>query len=102
MEQYSFIGCNDNMNFVSPLQSSTSLDAQQQQLQQLQTLQQQLIQQTALMQQPTGGAPLIDANLLAQIQTLTNQLLQKTENKQEDGGFNKVGIYCTRDHLAWR
>lgn len=42
------------------------------------------------MQQPTGGAPLIDANLLAQIQALTNQLLQKTEAKPDDGGFNKV------------
>lgn len=78
---------------LTPFQGSTSLDAQQQQLQQLQTLQQQLIQQTALMQQPSSGAPLIDANLLAQIQTLTNQLLQKTENKQDDGGFNKVGWF---------
>ncbi|KAH3728209.1 hypothetical protein DPMN_054160 [Dreissena polymorpha] len=86
---------NDMLNTVTQLLQNTnsgsqSLDAQQQQLQQLQTLQQQLIQQTALMQQPSGGSgPLIDANLLAQIQTLTNQLLQKTESKQEDGGFNK-------------
>jgi len=53
-------------------------------------LQQQLIQQTALMQQPSGDTPLIDANLLAQIQTLTNQLLEKTE-RTDDAGFNKVG-----------
>jgi ethanolamine utilization cobalamin adenosyltransferase len=58
-------------------QGSTSLSAQQQQLQQLQLLQQQLIQQTQLMQQSTGQQPVIDNNLLSHIQTLTSQLLNK-------------------------
>ena len=65
---------------------STSLSAQQQQLQQLQLLQQQLIQQTQLMQQSTGQQPVIDNNLLSHIQTLTSQLLNK---KPPEPGFNK-------------
>ncbi|XP_071133579.1 SR-related and CTD-associated factor 4-like isoform X2 [Mytilus edulis] len=65
---------------------STSLSAQQQQLQQLQLLQQQLIQQTQLMQQSTGQQPVIDSNLLSHIQTLTSQLLNK---KPPEPGFNK-------------
>lgn len=68
-------------------QGSTSLSAQQQQLQQLQLLQQQLIQQTQLMQQSTGQQPVIDNNLLSHIQTLTSQLLNK---KPPEPGFNKV------------
>lgn len=65
---------------------STSLSAQQQQLQQLQLLQQQLIQQTQLMQQSSGQQPIIDNNLLSHIQTLTSQLLNK---KPPEPGFNK-------------
>ncbi|XP_061176862.1 SR-related and CTD-associated factor 4-like isoform X2 [Saccostrea echinata] len=69
-------------------QGSTSLSAQQQQLQQLQLLQQQLIQHTQLMQQPSQGTPVIDSNLLSHIQTLTNQLL-KSGDKPPEPGFNR-------------
>lgn len=69
-------------------QGSTSLSAQQQQLQQLQLLQQQLIQHTQLMQQSQQGTPVIDSNLLSHIQTLTNQLL-KSGDKPPEPGFNR-------------
>lgn len=71
------------------LQGSTSLCAQQQQLQQLQLLQQQLIQHTQLMQQSNQGTPVIDNTLLSSIQTLTNQLL-KSGDKPAEPGFNRV------------
>ncbi|OWF37540.1 splicing factor, arginine/serine-rich 15-like isoform X1 [Mizuhopecten yessoensis] len=91
---------NDMLNTVTQLlqqtqtvgydSGTTSLSAQQQQLQQLQLLQQQLIQQTQLMQQAPsqpGSSHAIDSNLLSHIQTLTNQLLNKTD--KTEGGFNK-------------
>jgi hypothetical protein len=76
-------------NFHFFVQGSTSLSAQQQQLQQLQLLQQQLIQHTQLMQQSSQGTPVIDSNLLSHIQTLTNQLL-KSGDKPPEPGFNRV------------